>query len=64
MENNLLSDIGSWSSIMGLVITLFVANKVYKISMKIDSSKSNTQENKDSSFFKFGNTNQKNENSQ
>ena len=58
MENISLSDIGSWASIIGLIITLFVANKVYKISVKID--KSNKQENSDSSFFKFGNTEQEN----
>ncbi|MCT7602383.1 hypothetical protein [Aliarcobacter butzleri] len=60
MESISLSDIGSWASIISLLVTLFVANKVYNISIKIDRSKSNKQENRDSSFLKFGNTEQKN----
>lgn len=60
----MLSDIGSWASILGLVISLFVANKVYKISVSINKSKSNKQENKDSSFIKNGDTNQSNSNIQ
>ena len=58
MENISLSDIGSWASIISSIITVFVATKVYKISVKVD--KSNKQENRNSSFFKFGNTEQKN----
>jgi len=64
MESSLLSDIGSWASIIGLFVALFVANKVYKISIKIDNSKVNKQENKDSSFFKIGDTKQENNSSQ
>lgn len=45
MDNNLLSEIGSWASIIGLIITLFIANKVYNISIKVDNTKKNKQKN-------------------
>lgn len=60
----MLSDIGSWASILSLTISLFVASKVYKISVNLDKSKENKQENKDSSFIKNGDTNQSNSNIQ
>jgi hypothetical protein len=60
----MLSDIGSWASIIGLLISLFVANKVYKISVIIDNSKKNDQSNEDSSFLKVGDTNQSNSSNQ
>jgi hypothetical protein len=60
----MLSDIGSWASIVGLLISLFVASKVYKISISIDNSKKNNQSNEDSSFLKVGDTNQSNSSNQ
>jgi len=60
MENNLLSDIGSWASIIGLLITLFIANKVYKISVQIDNSKNNEQKNSNFSFFQRDNKQENN----
>lgn len=60
----MLSDIGSWASIIGLLISLFVANKVYKISVIIDNLKKNDQSNEDSSFLKVGDTNQSNSSNQ
>lgn len=51
MESNLLSDIGSWASILGLIIAIFVANKVYKISIKVDNKKNNEQKNSNFSLF-------------
>ena len=55
-----LSDIGSWASIVSLFISLFVASKVYKLSVNLDNSKNNQQGNKDSSFVKVGDTEQSN----
>ncbi|MFY9078260.1 hypothetical protein OZY32_02130 [Aliarcobacter cryaerophilus] len=60
MDSSLLADIGSFASIISLLVTLLVANKVYNISVSINKSKSSSQSNSDSSFFKFGNTEQKN----
>lgn len=55
MESISLSDIGSWASIISLIITVFVANKVYKISVKVDNSKSEKQENSNFSLFQRDN---------
>lgn len=55
-----LSDIGNLANIASLIVALFVASKVYKISINLDNSKNNQQDNKDSSFVKFGNTEQSN----
>ena len=55
-----LSDIGSWASIVGLIISLFLAVKVYKISVNVSNLKNNQQSNKDSSIIKVGDTKQEN----
>lgn len=60
----MLSDIGSWAGIIGLLISLFVTRKVYKISVSIDNSKKSNQSNKDSSFLKVGDTKQSNSSNQ
>jgi len=56
MDSNLLSDIGSWASIIGLLLTLFIANKVYKISIKVDNTKKNKQKNSNFSLFQRDNS--------
>lgn len=55
-----LSDIGSWASIVGLIISLFVASKVYKISVNVSNLKNNQQSNEDLSIIKVGDTKQEN----
>lgn len=55
-----LSDIGSWASIVSLFISLFVASKVYKISVNVSNLKSNQQNNEDLSIIKVGDTKQEN----
>ena len=55
-----LSDIGSWTSIVSLFISLFVASKVYKISVNVSNLKSNQQNNEDLSIIKVGDTKQEN----
>ncbi|NCD12621.1 MAG: hypothetical protein EOL93_08705 [Epsilonproteobacteria bacterium] len=55
-----LSDIGSWASIVGLIIAFFVANKVYKISVNVSNLKNNQQSNEDLSIIKVGDTKQEN----
>lgn len=55
MENISLSDIGSWASIISLIITLFVANRVYKININIDNSKPKKPKNLNFSFFQRDN---------
>ena len=56
----MLSDLGSWASIIGLVVASFGAGfGVCKFTMK-----KNIQENKNSSFIHKGDNNQSNTNSQ
>lgn len=64
MTSSLLSDIGSLASILGLIISIFVANKVYKITNIIDNSKSNEQKNSNKTFINIGDTKQENNSSQ
>ena len=60
MENISLSDIGSWASIIGLIITLFVANRVYKININVDNSKPKKPKNLNFSLFQRDNKQENN----
>ena len=60
MESSLLSDLGSWASIIGLIITLFVANRVDKININVDNSEHKKAKNFSFSFFKRDNKQENN----
>jgi F0F1-type ATP synthase assembly protein I len=55
----MLSDLGSWASIIGLLLSFGAGFGVCKITIK-----KSTQENKNTSFFHKGDNNQNNSNSQ
>ena len=54
-----LSDIGSWASIIGLVLSFIAGFGICKI-----TTKNNNQKNKFWSFFTLGNTKQENNSNQ
>ena len=58
-EMKMLSDIGSWASIIGLVLSFGAGFMVCKFSIK-----TNKQSNESSSIFHVGNTNQSNNSKQ
>ncbi|MFX4235605.1 hypothetical protein ACN2EP_06375 [Aliarcobacter butzleri] len=60
MESISLSDIGSWASIIGLIITLFVANRVYKININVDNSEHKKAKNFSFSLFQRDNKQENN----
>ena len=55
----MLSDIGSWASIIGLLLSFIAGFTVCKLSIK-----KNSQENKNSSFFQKGDVSQNNSSKQ
>ena len=55
----MLSDIGSWSSIIALILAFIIGFGVCRFTMK-----KNNQENKNSSMFNKGDVNQSNNNRQ
>lgn len=58
-EIKMLSDIGSWASIIGLLLSFMAGFTVCKLSIK-----KNSQENKNSSFFQKGDVSQNNSSKQ
>lgn len=60
LDSSLLSDIASWASIISLIITLFVANRVYKININVDKSEHKKAKNFSFSLFKRDNKQENN----